>query len=153
MDADTRSRVAPRTSVVLYVGLQIQFRDLYKRPGLASWFAWAASPGRAGVGGQAHQKAQRELPVGKRESWAYLSRRCRLAGPSGGTQAVGRRWSSPWPLLWLRLWCCRIKIDARFSLWRVVVVTKRRDKLLIAGWAVYDMQLRSRQGCRGAMAG
>lgn len=30
---------------------------------------------------------------------------------------------------------------------------RRRDKLLIAGWAVYDVQLRSRQGCRGAMAG
>lgn len=29
----------------------------------------------------------------------------------------------------------------------------RRDKLLIAGWAVYDVQLHSRQGCRGAMAG
>lgn len=42
--------------------------------------------------------------------------------------------------------------DAGFCLWRVVV-TRRRDKLLIAGWAVYDVQLHAGQGCRGAMAG
>lgn len=46
------------------------------------------------------------------------------------------------------------QIGSGFSLWRVVV-TGRRDKLLIAGWAVYDdVQLHSRQGCyRGVMRG
>lgn len=35
--------------------------------------------------------------------------------------------------------------DAGLSVWRVVMA-RRRDKLLIAGWAVYDVQLHSRQG-------
>lgn len=65
MDADTRSRGAPRTSVVLYVGFQIQFRDLYK--GLVSKLVCVGGEAGEGRGRRAaHQEAQRELLVGRR---------------------------------------------------------------------------------------